>query len=210
MWEQIRPLLETTSAEHEQVARLHDGKVDRYSTTPFLSADCDLLGRERQARGNTGGAADQTDRGLRRRATARAADTAREEAVTMTSIQPELWVDSPGDAIRFYEAAFGATVLHRVGEGDDSVAQLGVGDAAFWVAGTSATLKRLSPRAIDGATSRTLLVVEDPASVVRQSVAAGARESSPVGDEHGWRLGRIVDPFGHEWEIGSPLGAWPP
>jgi hypothetical protein len=22
--------------------------------------------------------------------------------------------------------------------------------------------------------------------------------------------GRIVDPFGHEWEIGQPLGAWPP
>ena len=25
----------------------------------------------------------------------------------------------------------------------------------------------------------------------------------------GWRLGRIVDPFGHEWEIGRPLGQWP-
>ena len=128
----------------------------------------------------------------------------------MTSIQPELWVESPREAITFYEAAFGATVLHRVGEGDDVVAQLGVGDAAFWVAGTSAALKRLSPRAIDGATSRTLLVVDDPDSVARQAIGAGATESSPVNDEHGWRLGRIVDPFGHEWEIGLPLGPWPP
>ncbi len=87
---------------------------------------------------------------------------------------------------------------------------LGVGDAAFWVAATSAAMKRLSPRAIDGATSRTLLVVEDPERIVRQAVAAGARESSPVSNEHGWRLGRIIDPFGHEWEIGVPLGAWPP
>jgi len=71
-------------------------------------------------------------------------------------------------------------------------------------------MKRLSPRAIDGATSRTLLVVEDPERIVRQAVAAGARESSPVSNEHGWRLGRIIDPFGHEWEIGVPLGAWPP
>jgi len=85
----------------------------------------------------------------------------------MTSIQPELWVETPGEAVTFYEAAFGATVLHRVGEGDDIVAQLGVGDAAFWVAATSATMKRLSPRAIDGATSRTLLVVEDPDRVGR-------------------------------------------
>jgi PhnB protein len=127
----------------------------------------------------------------------------------VTSIQPELWVEAPSAAITFYEAAFGATVLHRVGEGDEIVAQLGVGDAAFWVAGTSAALKRLSPRAIDGATSRTLLVVDDPERVVRQAIGAGAMESSPVNDEHGWRLGRIVDPFGHEWEIGFPLGPWP-
>jgi len=128
----------------------------------------------------------------------------------LTSIQPELWIDAPRAAIAFYETAFGATVLHRVGDGDDIVAQLGVGDAAFWVAPTSAAMKRLSPRAIDGATGRTLLVVDDPESVVRQAVAAGATETSPVGDEHGWRLGRIVDPFGHEWEIGMPLEPWPP
>ena len=65
----------------------------------------------------------------------------------MTSIQPELWVESPGEAVAFYEAAFAATVLHSVGQGDDVVAQLGVGDAAFWVAPTSAAMKRLSPRA---------------------------------------------------------------
>ena len=43
----------------------------------------------------------------------------------MTSIQPELWVDSPSEALTFYEAAFSATILHRVGDGDDIVAQLG-------------------------------------------------------------------------------------
>jgi len=128
----------------------------------------------------------------------------------MTSIQPELWVDSPREAVAFYEAAFGATVLHRVGSEDDIVVQLGVGEAAFWVAGASAAMRRLSPQTVDGATSRTLLVIDDPEGVVRQALAAGARETSPVGDEHGWRLGRIIDPFGHEWEIGTPLGPWPP
>src|SRR4029450_11329934 len=112
----------------------------------------------------------------------------------MTSIQPELWVDNPRDALIFYAAAFGATVLHRVGEGDDIVAQLGVGEAAFWVAPASSTMNRLSPRAIDGATSRTLLVVNDPERVVRQAVAAGATETSPVGDEHGWRPGQLGVP----------------
>ena len=127
-----------------------------------------------------------------------------------TRIQPELWVDAPARAIAFYEAAFGARVLHRVGQGDEIVAQLAVGEAAFWVAGPSAELKRLSPLAVDGATGRVLLVVEDPDQFLRQAVAAGAAELSAVNDEHGWRLGRILDPFGHEWEIGVPLGPWPP
>jgi PhnB protein len=128
----------------------------------------------------------------------------------VTSIQPELWVDRPREAIAFYEAAFGARVAHRVGEGDDVVAQLAVGDAAFWIATSSTATKRLSPREIGGATGRTLLVVDDPERILGQSVAAGATEKSPVSDEHGWRVGRIVDPFGHEWEIGVPLGPWPP
>ena len=127
----------------------------------------------------------------------------------MTRIEPELWVDSPSRAITFYEAAFGATVVHRVGESDEIVAQLAVGEAGFWVAPPSAEMNRLNPLAIEGATSRMLLVVDDPDRVLRQAVAAGAAELSPVSDEHGWRLGRILDPFGHEWEIGVPLGPWP-
>jgi PhnB protein len=128
----------------------------------------------------------------------------------MTNIQPELWVENAREALTFYTAAFSATVLHLVGEGDEIVAQLGVDDAAFWIAPAAPTMKRLDPRAIDGATSRTLLVVDDPDTVTAQAVRAGAKETSPVGNEHGWRLGRIIDPFGHEWEIGKPLGPWPP
>jgi len=128
----------------------------------------------------------------------------------MTSIQPELWIDRAAAAVAFYQAAFSATVLHLVGEGDDIVAQLAVGDAAFWVASADSSPGRFSPHSIGGATSRILLVVEDPDVVLRQAVGAGGAEASPVGDEHGWRLGRMVDPFGQEWEIGRPLGAWPP
>lgn len=69
---------------------------------------------------------------------------------------------------------------------------------------------RFSPKAIGGGTSRMLLVVEDPDAVLKKAVDAGAAETSPVADEHGWRIGRVVDPFGHEWEIGKPIGTWPP
>jgi len=131
-------------------------------------------------------------------------------AGTVTSIQPELWVDRGTAAIAFYESAFGARVLHRVGEGEDIVAQLAVGDAAFWIATTGSSTERLLPRAIGGATGRVLLVVDDPDSAFARAVAAGATGTSPVDEEHGWRVGRVIDPFGHEWEIGKPLIAWPP
>lgn len=128
----------------------------------------------------------------------------------MTGVQPQLWVDRGASAVAFYRAAFGATVLHQVGEAEDVVAQLAVGDGAFWVATAGSTPGRFTPTSLGGATGRVLLVVDDPQAVVAQAVAAGAVQSSPVEDEHGWRLGRLVDPFGHEWEIGTPIGSWPP
>jgi len=30
---------------------------------------------------------------------------------------------------------------------------------------------------------------------------------APWLDDHGWRIGRLADPFGHHWEVGRPLPA---
>jgi PhnB protein len=127
-------------------------------------------------------------------------------------IQPELWVSDGPAAVAFYERALGAVVEHRVsGPGDrDIVAQLSLAGARFWVSNASETMRRFAPDAIGGGTCRMLLVVDDPEARLAAAVAAGATETSPVGDEHGWRLGRFADPFGHEWEVGHPLGEWPP
>ena len=127
-------------------------------------------------------------------------------------LQPELWVDDTASAVRYYERAFAAVVEHRVGGPDDAdgIAQLAISGARFWVSAASGELGRFSPTEIGGGTGRMLLVVDDPQAVVDAAVTEGARLMSPVTEEHGWRLGRIVDPFGHEWEIGRPLGDWPP
>ena len=128
-------------------------------------------------------------------------------------IVPELSVRRGRDAVEFYKAAFGATEVYRVGGTDDNpdvVAQLSVGDASFWVSDESPPHGNFSPESLGGATVRMLLIVEDPDSMVERAIAAGAAEVHAVGEEHGWRLGRISDPFGHDWEIGRPLSAWPP
>lgn len=128
----------------------------------------------------------------------------------MASIQPELWVDRGLAALAFYRQAFGARVLHLVGDGEDIVAQLAIDEAVFWIAAVGDSSERATPRALGAATGRILLVVTDPETIQLRALAAGATEISPVQQEHGWRLGRIVDPFGHEWEIGRPIGDWPP
>ena len=130
-----------------------------------------------------------------------------------TSIMPELSVRRGRAAIEFYKDAFGAVEEYRVGgteEHEPVVAQLAVGGASFWVADEAPAHGTFSPESLGGGTVRLLLVVDDPDAVVERAVAAGAKVVSTVGEEHGWRLGRIEDPFGHRWEIGRPLIDWPP
>jgi len=130
-----------------------------------------------------------------------------------SAVSPELSVRRGREAIEFYKAAFDAVEIYRVGgiEGhEEVVAQLSVGNASFWVSDESPPNKNFSPESLGGSTVRLLLVVDDPGSVVEQAVALGAVEVSPVNEEHGWLLGRIEDPYGHQWEIGKPLAEWPP
>jgi PhnB protein len=129
------------------------------------------------------------------------------------AVVAQLSVRRGREAVEFYKQAFGAIEVYRVGGNDDNpavVSQLTVGDATFWVADESPEHGNFSPESIGGGTVRMLLMVDDPDAAVRRAIAAGATEVYPVGEEHGWRLGRIADPFGHHWEVGRPLSEWPP
>jgi PhnB protein len=120
----------------------------------------------------------------------------------LTAITATLSVRDWDRAMAFYKAAFGATELYQVPGG--GVGQLAVNGAPFWVAEESPEHLNFSPESLGGCSVRMLLIVEDPAAVCAQAVAAGATQVVPVADEHGWRLGRIADPFGHHWEIARP------
>ncbi len=123
-----------------------------------------------------------------------------------TAIAPLLSVRRGAKAIEFYKAAFGADVVFRV-DGDDGsvVARLSVAGAEFWLADESPEHLNFSPESLGGGSVRMILIVEDPDAAFARAVAAGAKMVWPVDNRHGWRLGRIVDPFGHHWEIGKPL-----
>lgn len=109
-------------------------------------------------------------------------------------------------AVDFYKAAFGAKELFRFDAEDDSViAQLGIGQSDFWVGDESPEYKNFSPETLGGGTARMVIVVDDPDAVYKDAITAGATVVCPVVDEHAWRIGKLLDPFGHHWEIGKPL-----
>jgi PhnB protein len=125
-----------------------------------------------------------------------------------TTIAPMLSVRNGAKAIEFYKAAFGAGELFRLdAEGDTVVARLSVGAGEFWVADESPVHLNFSPESLGGGTVRMVMIVEDPDGAFARAVTAGATVVRPVSNDYGWRLGRIVDPFGHHWEIGKPLPA---
>lgn len=124
-----------------------------------------------------------------------------------TAIEPMLSVRNGAKAVDFYTAAFGAETLFRLdGEDGGVVAQLSVAGAIFWVADESPEHLNFSPETLGGATVRMVMIVDDPDAMFDRAVAAGAQVISPVTDQpYQWRVGRVVDPFGHHWEIGKPL-----
>jgi PhnB protein len=124
-----------------------------------------------------------------------------------TTIAPMLSVRRGASAVEFYKAAFGATELFKLADDSGSVvAQLAVEDADFWVADESPAHQNFSPESLGGGSVRMVVVVDDPDSLFDRAVKAGASVINPVADQpYGWRVGRLVDPYGHHWEIGKPL-----
>jgi PhnB protein len=122
--------------------------------------------------------------------------------MTSISIAPWLSVRGATAAVDFYKAAFGADQLSRME--DDSevvVAHLAIGGADFWLQEDPDS----SPEVVDRRSVRMILTVDDPDSWFERAVGAGATEVAAVYEGHGWRIGRVADPFGHHWEIGRPL-----
>ena len=123
------------------------------------------------------------------------------------SIVPWLNVRKSAQAVEFYKAAFGAIEVFRIEDPDGNVvARLSVEGAEFWVGDESPEHLNFSPEGLGGSTVRVIFTVADPDAMFARALKAGATQISAVSEEYGWRVGRVADPFGHQWEIGRPVG----
>jgi PhnB protein len=62
-----------------------------------------------------------------------------------------------------------------------------------------------SPAVLGGISVRMIVIVENPDPLFERAVAAGATKVSSMHNDHGWRTGRVSDPFGHHWEFAKIL-----
>lgn len=128
------------------------------------------------------------------------------KASNETSIEPWLTVKCAAKAVKFYKAAFDAIESYRLETPDGGlVVKLSVGSANFWIAGDNTELEQAGDQSLACDNIRMILTVNDPNKFFAKALGAGASEVFPVGEQHGWRIGRLVDPFGLHWEIGKLL-----
>ena len=125
--------------------------------------------------------------------------------MTKSSLAPWLTVADGAIAVEFYKTAFGAReVYHLDDPGGGVVSRLEIDGGEFWLSGESAENVSGAGEA-PGPSVRMIWTVADPDAAFSRALAAGASEIFPVSEGFGWRVGRLVDPFGHHWEIGHPL-----
>ena len=83
-------------------------------------------------------------------------------------------------------------------------AEIKIGDSMIMLNDELPGMGEKSPQTLGGRTASIFLYVEDADAVHAKAVAAGGTSRMPVTDMFwGDRMGRIADPFGHEWAIST-------
>jgi PhnB protein len=119
-----------------------------------------------------------------------------------------LSVRNGAGAVEFYQSAFGAREVYRVEDpGGAVVSRLSIDGAEFWVSDESPAHGNFSPESLGGGSVRMILTVPDPDAMFARALRAGAQQIVAVEEAYGWRVGRLLDPFGHHWEVGRPLSS---
>ncbi|MBV8515518.1 MAG: VOC family protein [Acidobacteria bacterium] len=129
------------------------------------------------------------------------------------SLAPWLEIPDGPRALNFYKSAFDAEETYRYDSPDGGfVVRLNANGAEFWLSfegpktgDAAASAKPNTPAPLGGENLRLILTVPDPDATFAKAIAAGATQVYAVSDGHGWRIGRLIDPFGLHWEIGRPL-----
>lgn len=122
------------------------------------------------------------------------------------TVTPYLTVNDAAQAIEFYKRAFGATELHRMQGPNGKImhAEIRIGDSNIMLADEMPGMENRAPQSLGAATGGLFLYVNDVDAAYQKATAAGAKATQPPADMFwGDRYGRLTDPFGHSWSLGT-------
>lgn len=120
-------------------------------------------------------------------------------SVIKTSVAPWLTVNDGKKAVAFYAAAFNAIETYKLEGTGVFIVRLNINGAELWIS------ENADSDNLNAINIRMILTVPNPEEIFNSALKAGAKEIFPVGEDHGWKLGRFEDPFGLHWEIGYEL-----
>jgi PhnB protein len=122
------------------------------------------------------------------------------------TITPYVRVRGATEAMAFYAKAFGAEEIYRLsGPGGGIMhAEIQIGNSRLMLGEECPEYGALSPAALGGTAVGLHLYVEDADAAARRAVEAGCELTMPVAlMPWGDRYGKLKDPFGHEWSVGT-------
>ena len=124
----------------------------------------------------------------------------------MHTVTPHLICAGAAEAIEFYKQAFSAVELTRMLGSDGKVmhASIRIGDSVLMINDENPDWGTFGPKALKGSPVTIHLYVENADATFEQAVRAGAKVTMPLDDMFwGDRYGKVEDPFGHQWSIGT-------
>jgi len=122
------------------------------------------------------------------------------------TVTPYLVVKDGARAIEFYKNAFGAKEIFRMDGPDGKIAhaELQIGNSRIMLGTESPQAGSRSPETLKGTAVGIFLYLEDVDAAFKRAVQAGAKEQQAPQDMFwGDRYGKVVDPFGHEWQLAT-------
>jgi uncharacterized glyoxalase superfamily protein PhnB len=126
----------------------------------------------------------------------------------MHTVTPHLVCAGAAAAIDFYKKAFNAVEGGRLPGPDGRImhALIRIEGSAVMLVDEMPEWGAFGPKSLKGSPVTIHLYVPDVDAVVARAVAAGAKITMPVADMFwGDRYGKIEDPFGHHWSVGTHI-----
>jgi uncharacterized glyoxalase superfamily protein PhnB len=135
-------------------------------------------------------------------------DVPTERSTTMSqAITPYLCVHDANAALDWYREFFGASIGTVIPwDGRIGHAEVDVSGAVFYLSDDAPQLGVVAPTR-DGSQTSVSIVLQVAAveQFVERAERGGAVVQRPIEEAHGSRSAWIVDPFGHRWNVGTPV-----